>query len=77
MNEPMLAKGTLVYVTSYGPFCGCKGTIRAVDLIGIDGPAPVAFYLIALEDEPRTELWLEHDAVAEVSGNRVPFDGPR
>lgn len=73
MNDHILPKGTLVYVTSYGPFYGRKATIRAIDLIGEDGPTSVLFYLVALQEEPRQELWLEQDAVAEVSGNTLPL----
>lgn len=68
MNEAILPKRTLVYVTSAGPFFRRKATIRAVDLIGEDGPDPVVFYLVALHDEPGKELWLESDAVAMVRG---------
>jgi len=77
MDEPIYTVGTLVQVTSYGPFFGCKGTIRALDFIGEADGAPIVFYLVTLHDEPRKELWLEHDAVAAVSGEAGPFDTSR
>jgi hypothetical protein len=68
VHESILPPHTLVYVTSASPFFGSKGTIRAVDLIGEDGPKPVVFYLVVPHDEPSKELWLESDAVAVVLG---------
>lgn len=72
MSEAILAKSTLVHVTSYGPFFGRAETIRAVDIIDAEGPGPVAFYLVVLQDEPHTELWLEQDTVAAVEGHATP-----
>lgn len=72
-DEQIYPKGTLVHVTSYGPFFGRKGTIRAVELIGEDGPEALPFYLVVLVDEPKHELWVEHDAVAAVEGYTEPF----
>ena len=57
MNEAIFARDTLVQVTSYSPWWGRKGTIRAVDLIDTQGSSLVAFYLLALQNEPRTEWW--------------------
>lgn len=74
MNEAILSKGALVHVTSYGPFFGRTGTIRAVDIIGEESPSPIPFYLVVLQDEPRKELWLEQDAVAEVVGDKALID---
>jgi len=72
MNDTMYARGTLIYITSYGPFSGRKGTIRKIDSIG-EGQARVIFYLVRLQDEPEKELWLEHDMVAVVAGNAYAF----
>ncbi|HEU5373957.1 MAG TPA: hypothetical protein VFV38_00815 [Ktedonobacteraceae bacterium] len=74
MKETMLPKGALVYVISYGPFFGCKGIIHAIDVIGENGPEPVYFYLVELQDGPSKKLWLEHDAIVAVAGNVVPFE---
>jgi hypothetical protein len=72
MNESIHTVGTLVQITSYGPFFGCKGTIRALDFLGEADGVPSVFYLVTLHDEPRKELWLEHDAVVAVSGEVIP-----
>lgn len=69
MNESIYTKGTLVYVTSYGPLFGLKGTIRVIDVIGESGQVPAIFYLVRLQDDPGKELWLEHDTVAVVAGS--------
>lgn len=63
MHEAILARGTLIQVTSYGPWWGRKGTIRAVDLMDAPGPSPAIFYLVVVHGPPCTELWLEHDSV--------------
>jgi hypothetical protein len=69
MNEPILLKGTLVYITSYGPIYGRTGTIRAIDIIGGENePSSTLFYLVALQDEPSKTFWLEHDAVEACAG---------
>lgn len=72
MNTSIYTRGTLVYVTGYGPFSGRKGTIRLIDIIG-EGQACAIFYLVRLQDEPDKELWLEHDMVAVVAGNTSAF----
>jgi hypothetical protein len=72
MNETTYTRGTLIYVTSYGPFSGRKGTIRTIDTIG-EGQARATFYLVRLQDELDRELWLEHDMVAVVAGNTHAF----
>jgi hypothetical protein len=69
MNEPVLAKGTLVSVTSSGPLYGRKGIIRSIDIIGAETPFPVVFYLVSWQDEPGKEAWFDHDSVAAVVGN--------
>lgn len=68
MSNCILPKGTLVYITSYGPFYGRKGTIRASDCIGEDGPSPIVFYFVTLQDEPDKTFWFENDAIESCAG---------
>jgi hypothetical protein len=70
MEINILAVGSLVYVTSYGPCRGFRGIIRAVDVIApVDEQVPLCFYLVALhEGQVKEPLWLVHDDIAEVEG---------
>lgn len=66
--------GTLVSINSYGPYFGCAGTIRGVEVIDADGKDPLPFYLVALhEDYVKEPLWFEHDAVADKLGSYTPI----
>lgn len=69
--EDVLEIGSLVYVTSYGPYWGLKGTIRNVDVIShVD--APLYFYLINFQEGQMKEpVWFIHDDVAAVEGQIV------
>ena len=73
MKFNALAVGSLVYVTCYGPCWGLKGIIRAVDVIALaDAQEPLYFYLVALhEGQTKEPLWLVHDDVAGVEGDRI------
>ena len=72
MEFNILAAGSLVYVTCYGPYWGLRGIIRAVDVIALDAQDSMYFYLVALEDGRIKEpLWLVHDDVAEIKGENV------
>lgn len=75
MESNFLPVGSLVYVTCYGPYWGLRGIIRAVDAIALaDGQECVYFYLVALQDGQMKEpLWLVHDDLAGVEGNKVPI----
>ncbi len=73
MKFNALRVGSLVYVTSYGPCWGLKGTIRAVDVIALaDAQEPLYFYLVDLhEGQMKEPLWFVQDHVAEVAGDRL------
>lgn len=61
MSNEMFQVGTLVRVTSYGPFRGLKGTIQRVDALSDDPNDPLCFYLVALEETSfRTPIWFEY-----------------
>lgn len=47
MKHSVVPVGSLVRVTSYGPFRELRGTIQEVNSIGGDWENPVRFYLIA------------------------------
>jgi hypothetical protein len=74
-----LTVGSLVYVTSYGPCWGLKGTICAVDsIIFVDAQEnPLYFYLVALQEgQTKEPLWLVHDDVAPVEGDDISQGRP-
>ena len=63
--EDILPVGSLVYITSYGPYYGLRGIIHTVDAHN----APLYFYLVALQDGRISEpLWFVHDDVVAVEG---------
>ena len=49
MEQNTYPPGTLVQVTSYGPFRGLRGTVKVVDSISDGDDVPFCFYLITLE----------------------------
>jgi hypothetical protein len=56
-----------VYVTSYGPFRGLRGTIRKVNAITASGEEPFCFYLVDLEGtQIKIPVWFMYDEVDEV-----------
>jgi len=60
----VLPVGSLVDVTSYGPFRGLKGTVQMVNTIADEEEELFCFYLVALEGTHIQEpIWFEHDEV--------------
>jgi hypothetical protein len=67
MGINVLSVGSLVYVTSYSPFRGLRGTIRTVDTIATGLDEPFCFYLVALEGaRAREPVWFEYDEVESI-----------
>jgi hypothetical protein len=74
MQDSTLAVGSRVYVTSYGPFWGLRGTIRSVYLITVAPEQPWSFYLVKLDGtQPGEPVWLSQDEVAAVTSLSVPL----
>ncbi len=74
MESNVLAVGSLVYVTCYGPCWGVRGIIHAVDVIALaDAPEePVYFYLVVLQEGQMKEpVWFVNDDVVGVEGDDV------
>jgi hypothetical protein len=68
MQDPISAIGNRVYVTSYGPLGGLRGTIRAVHPVVVASEEPWYFYLVKLEGIDLGEpIWLEQDQVEAVA----------
>ncbi len=64
MQNTVLPEGSLVDVTSYGPFRGLKGIVQTVNSIADEAEEPFCFYLVALEGTHIKEpIWLEHNEV--------------
>ncbi len=64
MQTNVLSVGSLVDVTSYGPFRGLKGTVQMVNTIADEAEELFCFYLVALEGTHLQEpIWFEHDEV--------------
>ena len=64
MQTHVLPVGSLVDVTSYGPFRGLKGTVQMVNTIADEAEELFCFYLVALEGTHIQEpIWFEHDEV--------------
>jgi hypothetical protein len=60
----VLPVGSLVDVTSYGPFRGLKGTVQMVNAIADEAEELFCFYLVALEGTHIQEpIWFEHNEV--------------
>ena len=79
MESNVLAVGSLVYVTCYGPYWGIRGIVHAVDVIALaDTPdEPVYFYLVDLQEGQKKEpLWFAHDDVAGIEGENVSLWRP-
>jgi hypothetical protein len=61
MQEAVVAVGTRVCVTGYGPFRGLIGTVQTVDTISVENDR-YDFYQIELEGVQVKELlWFERD----------------
>ena len=74
MESNVLAVGNLVYVTSYGPWWGLRGIIRAVDAIALSDAqeGSLYFYLVALQEgEMKEPVWFMHDDVAGIEGHNI------
>ena len=78
--ENVLAVGSLVYVTCYGPCWGLKGIILAVDVIApadVSSDVSLRFYLVTLlEGQMREPVWCLYDDVAAVEGEDVSLWRP-
>ena len=76
MQNTVLPVGSLVDVTSYGPFRGLKGTIQTVNTIADEAEEPFCFYLVSLErtliQEP---IWFEHNEVEAAEEVASPLVG--
>ena len=68
MQINVLLVGSLVYVTSYGPFRGLRGTIQAINTIADELEEPFCFYHIALEGASTKEpIWFAYNEVEGVA----------
>ena len=64
MPDNVLPVGSLVDVTSYGPFRGLKGTVQTVNTIADEAEEPFCFYLVDLEaTQVQEPIWFEHNEV--------------
>ena len=73
MESSVLPVGSLIYVTSYGPNFGLKGTVQEVEVI-IQASVRESqyFYLVTLhEGQLREPLWLTQDDIATVEGDSL------
>jgi hypothetical protein len=74
MQNTVLPAGSLVDVTSYGPFRGLKGTVQTVNTIADEAEEPFCFYLVDLEgihiQEP---IWFEQDEVEAAEAVSSPL----
>jgi hypothetical protein len=72
LQSAFLPVGSRVYVTSYGPFRGLRGTITTVNTIADGLEEPFCFYQVVLEGASLKEpIWFEYeevDVVAAASG---------
>ncbi len=60
--------GSLVRVTSYGPFRELRGIVKTVDTIEALLDEPFCFYLVALEGTQLKEpVWFECDEVESIA----------
>ncbi len=67
MQDSILEVGSRVYVTSYGPLWGLRGTIRSIYPITVAPEQPWSFYLVKLDGTELGEpVWLAHDEVVAV-----------
>jgi hypothetical protein len=64
MGINVLPTGSRVYVTSYSPFRGLRGTIHTVHTIPTEGEEPFCFYQVALEGTSIQEpVWFEYNEI--------------
>jgi hypothetical protein len=73
MRINVLPTRSQVYVTSYGPFRGLRGTIQAVHTIGDEGEELFCFYQVALERTSiEKPIWFEYDAIEVLASPSFP-----
>lgn len=64
MGINILPTGSRVYVTSYSPFRGLRGTIQTVHTMATEREEPFCFYQVALEGNFIHEaVWFEYDEI--------------
>jgi hypothetical protein len=64
--------GSLVRITSYGPFRGLRGKVHSVHTISPDFEEPFCFYLIDLDGvQLKDPIWFEYDEVELVASPLV------
>jgi len=68
MSPDILPVGSLVYVTSYSPFRGLRGTVQAVNTIADGSEVPFCFYQVAVQGAYINEpIWFEYHEVEAVT----------
>ena len=68
MQPNVLPRETLVYISSYGPLRGLRGTIQGVDTFEDEFKGTYCFYLVALQGEASAEpMWFESEEVGVVT----------
>lgn len=66
--ENVLPVGSRVYVTSYSPFRGLRGTIQMANTLATEAEEPLCFYKISLDEvSAREPLWFADDEVESVA----------
>ena len=74
MQNSVLPVGSLVDVTSYGPFRGLKGTVQTVNAIDDEADEPFCLYLVELEGVQVPEpIWFEHTEIEAVEALASPL----
>ena len=75
MGINILPTGSQIYVTSYGPFRGLRGTIQTVHTIAAEGVEPFCFYQVALERTSIQEpVWFEYDEIEVLASPSFPLE---
>ena len=73
MRDTVLRAGSRVYVTSYGPLWGVRGTIRAVHPITVGFDQRRYFYLVKFDGTQMSEpIWLAQEDVAAATSLAGP-----
>jgi hypothetical protein len=77
MENGNLLVGNRVYVTSYGPFQGLRGTIQEVVSTSDDVEDPFCFFLIALEGVTiPTTIWFACPEVELIGFPAITLQSP-
>lgn len=75
MSINVLPTGSRVYVTSYSPFRGLRGTIHTVHTIPTEGEEPFCFYRVSLEGTAIQEpVWFEYDEIEILASPTFPLE---